>query len=87
VATAVTLGRFFDQRRVAATAGGRAVKFFAEDDEFGYNGFELNGGISSDTYSNGPAMAAIGSRISAMTVTIPCSERIARIWSTAPPSA
>ena len=55
VATGLTLGRYFDQRRVAATAGGRAVKFFADDDEFGYNGFELNGGISSDTYRNGTA--------------------------------
>ena len=57
VATGVTLGRHFDQRRIAATAGGRAIKFFADDDEFGYNGFELNGGISSDTYRNGSAYA------------------------------
>jgi len=55
LATGATLGRYFDQRRVAATAGGRAIKFIADDDEFGYNGFELNGGISSETYRNGTA--------------------------------
>lgn len=57
LATGATLGHYFDQRRIAATAGGRAIKFFADDDEFGYNGFELNGGISSDTYRNGTAYA------------------------------
>jgi len=57
LATGATLGRYFDQRRVSATAGGRLIKFYANDDEFGYTGFQVNAGISTVTYRNGSAYA------------------------------
>jgi len=57
MATGMTLGRYFDQRRVSATAGGRLIKFLANDDEFGYNGIQVNAGISTVTYRNGSAYA------------------------------
>lgn len=57
VATGATFARYFDQRRVSATAGGRLIKFYANDDEFGYNAFQVNAGISTVTYRNGSAYA------------------------------
>ena len=57
VATGLNFGRYFNNRRVATTAGGRLIKFFADNDEFGYKGFQVNAGISTDTYKNGSAYA------------------------------
>lgn len=57
VASGVTFGQYFDNRRVAATAGGRVIKFWADDDVFGYKGFQVSAGISIDTYRNGSAYA------------------------------
>ncbi len=57
LATGATFARYFDHRRVSATAGGRLIKFIANDDEFGYNGFQVNVGISTVTYRNGSAYA------------------------------
>lgn len=57
LATGATFARYFDQRRVSATAGGRLIKFYADDDEFGYTGFQVNAGISTVTYRNGSAYA------------------------------
>ncbi|HED18739.1 MAG TPA: hypothetical protein ENI74_04460, partial [Gammaproteobacteria bacterium] len=55
LATGMTLGRYFDQRRVSATAGGRLIKFLADDDQFGYTGFQVSAGVSTVTYRNGSA--------------------------------
>lgn len=55
--TGLGLGRYFNNRRVAATAGGRVIKFLADDDEFGYLGGQVYAGISTDTYRNGSAYA------------------------------
>jgi len=57
LATGMTAGRYFDQRRVSVTAGGRLITFIANDDEFGYNGAEVSAGISTVTYRNGSAYA------------------------------
>ncbi len=57
MATGVTLGRYFANRRIAVTLGGRAINFMADDDEFGYLGSQVSGGISTDTYRNGSAYA------------------------------
>ncbi len=55
--TGVSGGLYFDKRRAVASGGARAIAFFADDDEFGYTGFQLNAGISTDTYRNGSAYA------------------------------
>ncbi len=57
VGTGLSFGRYFNNRRVVATAGARAIKFFAEDDQYGYLGGQLNLGISTDTWHNGSAYA------------------------------
>jgi tetratricopeptide (TPR) repeat protein len=57
VETGLNFGRYFDNRRVAATAGAKAIKFFADSDEFGYKGFQVYAGVSTDTYKNGSAYA------------------------------
>ena len=51
--TGVTVGRYLKNRQIAATAGLRAIKFFADDDQFGYWGGQLNAGYSADTWPNG----------------------------------
>lgn len=55
--TGLGLGRYFNNRRVAVTAGGRAIKFLADDDQFGYTGAQAYAGVSTDTYRNGSAYA------------------------------
>jgi tetratricopeptide (TPR) repeat protein len=57
VATGLNFGRYFNNRRVATTTGARLIKFFADDDQYGYKGFQLSAGISTDTYRNGSAYA------------------------------
>ncbi len=56
-ATGVNYGRYFNNRRVVTTAGARAIKFFADDDEFGYLGGQLNVGVNTNTWHNGSAYA------------------------------
>ncbi|MGD2074898.1 MAG: tetratricopeptide repeat protein [Gammaproteobacteria bacterium] len=51
--TGVTIGHYLKNRSIAATAGLRAIKFFADDDQFGYWGGQLNAGYSADTWENG----------------------------------
>lgn len=55
LSTGLTLGHYFNNRRVSATAGGRLIKFFAEDSYLAYDGFEATAGVSTDTYRNGSA--------------------------------
>jgi len=55
--TGLSSGRYFDNRRVVVSAGARVIKLFADDDEFGYKGFQVNAGVSTDTYRNGSAYA------------------------------
>jgi len=57
IATGVSLGQYFNNRKMVVTAGARAVKFFADDDQFGYLGGQFNAGISTDTWHNGSAYA------------------------------
>ena len=57
VTTGMSGGRYFDNRRVVLSAGARVIKLFADDDEFGYKGFQVNAGVSTDTYRNGSAYA------------------------------
>ena len=57
LATGVNFGRYFNNRRVVTTAGARAIKFFADDDQFGYLGGQLNLGVSTNTWHNGSAYA------------------------------
>jgi tetratricopeptide (TPR) repeat protein len=51
--TGVTIGQYLKNRSIAATGGLRAIKFFADDDQFGYWGGELSAGYSADTWENG----------------------------------
>jgi len=51
--TGVTLGRYLKNREIAATLGLTAIKFFADDDQYGYWGGQLNAGYSADTWPNG----------------------------------
>jgi hypothetical protein len=51
--TGVTLGRYLKNRSISATAGLRAIKFFADDDQYGYWGGQLDLGYSAETWENG----------------------------------
>lgn len=55
--TGVTLGRYFNNRKVAATAGARLIEFIADDDQYGYTGWQINVGASTDMWHNGTAYA------------------------------
>ena len=57
VSTGLNFGRYFDNRRVAVTTGARVIKFFADSDQYGYKGFQVSAGVSTDTYRNGSAYA------------------------------
>jgi tetratricopeptide (TPR) repeat protein len=55
VATGLDYGRYFNNRRVAATGGLRLIKFFADDDQYGYTGFQVSAGLSTETYPDATA--------------------------------
>ncbi len=57
VSTGLSGGRYFDNRRVVISGGARAIKLFADDDQYGYKAFQVHTGISADTYKNGSAYA------------------------------
>ena len=57
VTTGLSGARYFDNRRVVASAGARVIKLFADDDQYAYKGFQVNAGVSTDTYKNGSAYA------------------------------
>ncbi|WP_132971490.1 hypothetical protein [Thiogranum longum] len=57
IATGLNLGRYFNNRQVVTTLGAKAIKFFADDDQFGYLGGQVNAGVSTDTWHNGSAYA------------------------------
>jgi hypothetical protein len=57
VATGLNYGHYMNNRRVALTGGARLIKFMADDDQYGYKGFQVSGGISTKTYKNGSAYA------------------------------
>lgn len=52
-AVGVTLGRYLNNRKVAATLGAYAVTFNADDDQYGYTGGELNAGFSAESWPDG----------------------------------
>ena len=64
IATGLDYGRYFNSRRVATTLGAKAIKFFADDDQFGYAGGQLTAGVNTDTWHNGSAYAR--GRVSAL---------------------
>ncbi len=57
LATGLNYGRYMNNRRVALTGGARVIKFLADDDQYGYKGFQITAGISTETYKNGSAYA------------------------------
>lgn len=57
IATGLNLGQYFNNRQAVATLGAKAIKFFADDDQFGYLGGQINAGVSTDTWHNGSAYA------------------------------
>ena len=42
VTTGLSGGRYFDNRRVVLSAGARVIKLIADDDRYGYKGFQVN---------------------------------------------
>ncbi|MBI5463090.1 MAG: DUF560 domain-containing protein [Gammaproteobacteria bacterium] len=52
-ATGLTLGRYFNARRVAAQVGARLLDFSADNDRFGNDGYELLAGVIVKTWPGG----------------------------------
>lgn len=52
-ATGLALGRYFGQRRVATQVGARLLDFNAEEDRYGYNGYEFLVGVIVKTWPGG----------------------------------
>lgn len=52
-ATGVTLGRYFNQRKVAGQVGARLLDFSADEDRYGNNGYELLAGVIVKAWPNG----------------------------------
>ena len=52
-ATGVSLGHYFNQRRVAGQLGARLIDFSAEDDQYGHDGYELLAGVIVETWPGG----------------------------------
>ena len=55
--TGLSYGRYLYNRRVALTSNAHGLGFFADDDQYGYKGFKLGAGISTETYPGGSAYA------------------------------
>lgn len=52
-ATGLSLGRYFNQRRVAAQVGAHLLDFNADEAEYGNNGYELLAGVIIKTWPGG----------------------------------
>lgn len=61
-ATGPSLGRYFMQRKLAAQVGVRAVEFSAEDDRFGYDGYDAFVGANLKAWTGGSLFARLGYR-------------------------
>jgi len=57
--TGVNYGRYFNNRTVVTTVGAKAIKLFADDDQFGYLGGQLSAGVNTDAWHNGSAYAKV----------------------------
>lgn len=57
LATGLTLGRYMNKRKVAATAGARLIDFYADDDQYSYYGYQLTLGINADSWPGGNVYA------------------------------
>ncbi len=55
--TGLNLGHYFNNRQVITTAGAKLIKFFADDDQYGYLGGQVNAGINTNTWHNGSVYA------------------------------
>lgn len=53
MATGVSLGRYFNQRKVASQIGARLLGFEAEEDRYGHNGYELLAGVIIKAWPDG----------------------------------
>lgn len=56
-AMGLTLGRYFNARRVAAQVGARMVDFTADEERYGNDGYELLAGLIVKTWPNGTVFA------------------------------
>lgn len=61
-ATGPSLGRYFMRRKLAAQVGVRAVGFGAEDDRFGYDGYEAYAGANLKAWTGGSLFARVSYR-------------------------
>lgn len=61
-ATGLTLGRYFNQRKLAAQIGARLLDFNADNDRFGNNGYELLAGVIVKAWPGGTLYARVNRR-------------------------
>lgn len=52
-ATGLSLGHYFNQRKVAGQLGARLIDFGAEDDQYGHDGYELLAGVIIEAWPGG----------------------------------
>lgn len=52
-ASGLSVGKYMNQRKVAAQVGAHAVDFSADDDQYGYDGYELLAGLIVKTWPGG----------------------------------
>lgn len=57
LATGLNYARYLNNRRVAVTGGTRLIKYFADDDQYGYESVQVSTGISTETYRDASAYA------------------------------
>ncbi|MBI5040885.1 MAG: tetratricopeptide repeat protein [Gammaproteobacteria bacterium] len=56
-ATGVTLGRYFNNRKIAGQVGAHVLDFSADEDRYGNNGYELLAGVIVKAWPNGTVFA------------------------------
>lgn len=61
-ATGPSLGHYFMQRKLAAQVGVRAVQFRADDDRFGYDGYDAFAGANLKAWTGGSLFARLSYR-------------------------
>ncbi|MFN2309265.1 MAG: tetratricopeptide repeat protein [Gammaproteobacteria bacterium] len=61
-ATGLSLGHYFMQRKLAGQVGARLLDFQADDDRYGYDGFELLAGVIYKAWTGGSVYARVNHR-------------------------